>query len=156
MRRRALCRSLVTGAVLLAGCSRRPGDQPGADQQPPQTEPPVPTTDGSGDPTTEATRRAGEGLSVGLETDETDDEFLVTAVVANNRESMVDLTLVAVWTRDGERLERARRVRLAAGATGRYEFTFERVGSISFEWRDPGASTSLGGGSRRAPRPSRR
>ena len=152
MRRRALCRSLVTGAVVLAGCSRRPGDQPGADHRPPQTEPPVPTTDGSADLTAEPTRRLGEGLSVGLETEETDDQFLVTAVVANNRETMVDLTLVAVWTRDGERLERARRVQLAAGATGRFEYTFDRVGSISVEWRAP----SPGDGSRRAPPRSRR
>ena len=155
MRRRVLCRSLATGAVLLAGCTRRPGDQPGADQRPPQTEPPAPTTDGS-EPTSSApTTSLGRGLSVGLETDETDDEFLVTAVVANNRETMVDLTLVAIWTRDGERVERARRVRLAAGATGRFEYTFDRVGSISFEWRDSGASASLDGGSRRAPRRSR-
>ena len=156
MRRRALCRSLVTGAVLLAGCSRRPGDQPGADQRPPETEPPEPTTDGSTDATAEPTRRLGEGLSVGLETDESDDQFLVTAVVANNRETMVDLTLVAVWTRDGERVELARRVRLAAGATGRFEYTFDRVGSISFEWREPDGSATPDGGSRRAPRRSRR
>ncbi|WP_257299060.1 hypothetical protein [Haloarchaeobius sp. FL176] len=156
MRRRALCRSLVTGAVLLAGCSRRPGDQPGADQRPPETEPDVPTEDGSTPTTAVPTTRLGRDLSVGLETDETDDQFLVTAVVANNRETMVDLTLVAVWTRDGERLERARRVRLAAGATSRFEFTFDRVGSISFEWREPAGSATPDGGSRRAPRRSRR
>ncbi len=116
----------------------------------------MPTTDGSEPASSTPTTSLGENISIGLETDETDDEFVVTAVVANNRESMVDLTLVAVWTRDDERLERARRVRLAAGATGRFEYTFDRVGSISFEWRDPGASASFDGGSRRAPPRSRR
>jgi hypothetical protein len=156
MRRRALCRSLVTGAVLLAGCSRRPGDQPGADQRPPETEPDVPTEDRSTPATTVPTTRLGRELSVGLETDETDDAFLVTAVVANNRETMVNLTLVAIWTLEDRRQEKTQRVRLAAGETGRYEYSFPEFGSISFEWREPDGSATPDGGSRRAPPRSRR
>lgn len=156
MRRRAFCRSVVAGTVVLAGCSSRPADQPGADQRPPETEPPTPTEDRSTVATTAPTAGPGRNLTVGLETEETDDAFVVTAVVENEGGSVADATLVAVWTLDERREERSRRVQLAPSETASYEFTFPEFGSISFEWRAPTTSVSHADGSRRAPRRSRR
>ncbi|WP_435345307.1 hypothetical protein [Haloarchaeobius sp. HRN-SO-5] len=133
MRRRTYCRAVVLGTGMLAGCSGRlPSDQPGARHRPPETDYGQPTADQS---TPTATQAVAPDLELAIETETTDAGFHVVATVENAGSTPADVTLVALWTKDDRRQERARHVELGPGATGTYEFTFPELGSLAFEWR---------------------
>ena len=134
MRRRAFCRTTALGAAILAGCSRRPGDQDGADHRPPATDYGEPTVDES---TPTATRAIAPDLRLDFDTETTVEGFHVVATVENVGSAAVDVQLVAVWTKDDRRQEKARGVELAPNETSTYEFTFPELGSLRFEWRRP-------------------